>query len=241
MSLPRAWTVAEVTGKIAPKEVHIWGWRLDSSPLDLSVYANILSDSEMKRMRAFHFAEHRARYAFTHGCLRRILAAYLDQPPAQIVFAVGSFGKPAVVGDTGFHFSLSHSKTVAVVAITREGPIGVDVEDVRPIEEEVAATHFSAAEIADLNSLRGEAWLAGFYRCWTRKEAVLKAEGVGLHRDLDGFDVSLLPDAPVELKATREAFQHSWQLHDISPASDTAGALATPHRNADVSCFRYLD
>jgi 4'-phosphopantetheinyl transferase len=238
MSFPRAWAVAEVSGKIAPKEVHIWGWRLDSLPLDLSAHVSILSDSELQRMHAFHFPEHRARYGFTHACVRRILGAYLDQPPTQITFAVGSFGKPAVEGESGLHFSLSHSKTVAVVAVTREGPVGVDVEDVRPIEEAVAATHFSPAEVVDLSTLRGEDWLAGFYRCWTRKEAVLKAEGVGLHRALDGFDVSLLPDAPAELRGTREPFEHPWQLHDVPPAADTAGALATAHRDAVVLRFR---
>jgi 4'-phosphopantetheinyl transferase len=239
MSFPRAWAVADVSGNIAPEEVHLWGWRLDSLPLDLSPHIGILSDAELRRMHAFHFAGHRARYAFTHFCLRRILGVYLDRPPAQITYALGPFGKPAVAGEAGFHFSLSHSQSFAVVAITRESPVGVDMEDVRPIDAEVATTHFSAAEIADLSSLRGEAWLAGFYRCWTRKEAILKAEGVGLHRALDGFDVSLLPDAPAELRGTREPFLYPWQLHDVSPAPDTAGALATAHRNAVVSCFYY--
>jgi hypothetical protein len=66
--------------------------------------------------------------------------------------------------------------------------VGVDVEEVKPIEPEVADTHFSASELSDLSGLQGDAWLSGFYRCWTRKEAILKAEGVGLHRALDSFD-----------------------------------------------------
>ena len=89
-------------------------------------------------------------------------------------------------------FSLSHSKSIAVLAVDHAQPVGVDVEDVRPIEEDVADRHFSATELTDLRGLKGEAWLAGFYRCWTRKEAILKAEGVGLSRALDSFDVSLL-------------------------------------------------
>jgi 4'-phosphopantetheinyl transferase len=237
MILPLAWTAAEASGNLAADEVHLWGWRLDSLPIDLSAQIRILGDAELQRMHAFHFAKDRARYAFTHAHLRRILGVYLGRPPAEITFAVNSFGKPAVASESSFHFSLSHSQTIAVVAVTRAGPVGVDVEDVRPIEAEVATAHFSAAEQADLSCLHGEAWLAGFYRCWTRKEAILKAEGVGLHRGLDGFDVSLLPDAPAELRGTRERFQFPWQLHDVPPAANTAGALATAHRNARVACF----
>jgi 4'-phosphopantetheinyl transferase len=240
MSLPLAWAIADVSGKIAPEEVHLWGWRLDFLPFDLSGHINILDDSELQRMRAFHFAEDRDRYAFTHAQLRRILGVYLGRLPSEIAFEVNSFGKPAVAGEASFHFSLSHSQSVAVVAITHEGPVGMDVEDVRPIEAEVATAHFSTAELADLSRLSGDAWLAGFYRCWTRKEAILKAEGVGLHRALDGFDVSLFPDAPAELRGTREPFRHPWQLYDVWPAANTAGALATTHRNAVVSCFHYL-
>jgi 4'-phosphopantetheinyl transferase len=239
MSSPLAWAVAEVSGKLAAEDVHLWGWRLDSLPTDLSPHIGILGEAELQRMHRFHFAKDRDRYAFTHAHVRRILSVYLDCPPAQITFAANAFGKPAVAGESSLHFSLSHSQSIAVVAVTRAGPVGVDVEDVRPIEAEVAASHFSAAELADLSGLRGEAWTAGFYRCWTRKEAILKAEGIGLHRGLDGFDVSLLPDAPVELRGTRQPFQYPWQLHDVPPAAETAGALATAHRDAVVACFHY--
>jgi 4'-phosphopantetheinyl transferase len=241
MSCSLAWDPGEVSGDLAAEAVHLWGWRLDSLPIELAAHIRLLSDAEVQRMHAFHFAEDRARYALTHAHLRRILSAYLKRPPSQIAFAVSAFGKPAVAGEASFHFSLSHSQSVAVVAITREGPVGVDVEDVRPIEAEVAAGHFSAAELADLGSLPGEAWLAGFYRCWTRKEAILKAEGVGLHRALDEFDVSLLPNAPPQLLGTRKPFLYPWQLHDVPPSAGTAGALATAHRNAVVSCFHHLD
>ncbi len=97
--------------------------------------------------------------------------------------------------------------------------------------------HFSAAELSSLSTLHGDAWLAGFYRCWTRKEAILKAEGVGLQRALDSFDVALLPDEPAELLATRERFSYPWKLHDVSPAAATIGALATAQPHARVACF----
>jgi 4'-phosphopantetheinyl transferase len=90
--------------------------------------------------------------------------------------------------------------------------------------------------------LRGDAWLTGFYRCWTRKEAILKAEGVGLNVALHAFDVSLLPDEPPELLQTREPahFHYPWSLYDASPASGTIGALATPYSQAKIARFSFL-
>jgi 4'-phosphopantetheinyl transferase len=111
------------------------------------------------------------------------------------------------------------------------------VEDVRPVEPEVAETHFSAIELSALNRLHGDAWLSGFYRCWTRKEAILKAEGVGLTRALDSFDVELLPDKPPRLLGTRERFSHPWMLHDLSPSSSTIGALAAAQTQNRLACF----
>jgi 4'-phosphopantetheinyl transferase len=143
-----------------------------------------------------------------------------------------------LAGETTLKFSLSHSKSIAVLAVDHSQPVGVDVEDVRPIEAEVANGHFSATELTDLRGLQGEDWLAGFYRCWTRKEAILKAEGVGLSRALDSFDVSLLPDKKAELISTRQRFSHPWRLHDVSPSSGSIGALATAQPHPRLAYFR---
>lgn len=243
MDLTPWWPGARVCGTIAATEIHLWGWSLNPSREELTPHLEILDDTELRRMRAFHFAEDRARYTLTHANLRRILGAYLHRSPEHIHFAVNRFGKPQLNGEdasSSLRFSLSHSQTIAVLAVTLDQEIGVDVEDVRPIETEVAAAHFSAAELSDLSGLYGDAWLGGFYRCWTRKEAILKAEGVGLQRALDGFDVSLLPDAPAELLGTRESFLHPWKLYDVSPAPGTIGALATLQNSARLTCRSFL-
>jgi 4'-phosphopantetheinyl transferase len=191
-------------------------------------------------MDKFHFAPDRERYAVAHANLRRILGGYLNQPAKKISFDANRFGKPELAGEaSSLNFSLSHSQSIAVLAVAHGLPVGVDVEEVRPIEPEVAATHFSASELSDLSGLQGDAWLSGFYRCWTRKEAILKAEGVGLHRALDSFDVALLPGAPAELLRTRVRFLYPWKLYDVSPAPGTIGALATAHGEARISRFSF--
>jgi 4'-phosphopantetheinyl transferase len=207
---------------------------------DLSAYIEILDPAELQRMYKFHFAPDRRRYAVAHANLRRILGGYLHQPAKEISFHANRYGKPALAGEASqLDFSLSHSRSIAVLAVAHGLPVGVDVEEVRPIEPGVAASHFSPSELADLNGLQGDAWFSGFYRCWTRKEAILKGEGVGLHRALDSFDVALLPDAPAELLQTRVRFLYPWKLYDASPAPGTIGALATAHVEARIARFSF--
>jgi 4'-phosphopantetheinyl transferase len=243
---PLTWPASRIREAIAPPlnhdEVHLWAWVLESATVDVAAHAEILDRPESERMRAFHFAPDRLRYAVAHANLRRILGGYLQRSPEKVCFAANRFGKPELAEEekSSLHFNLSHTQSIAVLAVAQGQPIGVDVEDVRPIEPEAAAAHFSAAELSDLATLHGDAWLAGFYRCWTRKEAILKAEGVGLHRALDSFDVGLLRDEPAELLATRERFSHPWKLHHLSPALGTIGALATAHSEARLACFSFL-
>jgi 4'-phosphopantetheinyl transferase len=235
---PLTWPASPLRGTIAADEVHLWVWALQPAAHDLSAHLEILDRPEQQRMQRFHFAADSERYAVAHVNLRRILGAYLNLAPKKICFRNNEFGKPELAGETSLKFSLSHSKSIAVLAVDHAQPVGVDVEDVRPIEAEVANGHFSTTELSDLRALQGDAWLTGFYRCWTRKEAILKAEGVGLSRALDSFDVSLLPDKKAELIATRQRFSYPWTLHDVSPSADTIGALATAQPNARLAYFR---
>jgi 4'-phosphopantetheinyl transferase len=237
------WTAARVRGTIEGDEIHLWAWALEPAQANLSAHVEILDHEERERMQRFHFAPDRSRYAVAHANLRRILGTYLNQPGERLRFYADRFGKPELSDNdplSPLRFSLSHSRSIAVLAVANGRPVGVDVEDVRPIEPAVADTHFSASERSQLSGLQGDDWLSGFYRCWTRKEAILKAEGVGLLRALDSFDVSLLADQPAELIGTRERFSHPWKLHNLSPTQDTIGALATAQPGATLACFSFL-
>jgi 4'-phosphopantetheinyl transferase len=234
------WPSSKFPGTIAAGEVHLWAWTLDPNPPDPSAHVALLDSQELGRMHKFYFARDRTRYAANHANLRRILGAYLNQLPEQVKLQADPLGKPELAFEDPLAFNLSHSRTLAVLAVAHGQPVGVDVEDVRPIEPEVAARFFSPAELTALNPLQGEAWLTGFYRCWTRKEAILKAEGVGLYRALDSFDVSLQADAPAELLTSREAFRYPWKLHHLAPAAGIVGALATARPEVRLACFSFL-
>jgi 4'-phosphopantetheinyl transferase len=238
------WPTSGVRGTLAPDEVHLWAWALEAAAVELPAHIEILDQQERDRMQRFHFAPDRARYAVAHANLRRILGAYLRQPAAGLRFHTNGFGKPELEhGDSSssIHFSLSHSRSIALLAVANGRPVGVDVEDVRPIEPEVADSHFSASERSQLNQLQGDAWLLGFYRCWTRKEAILKAEGVGLSRSLDSFDVSLLPEERAKLLGTRQHFSYPWTLHDLLPSEGKIGAVATAQPHTTLTCFSFVN
>jgi 4'-phosphopantetheinyl transferase len=113
------------------------------------------------------------------------------------------------------------------------------VEDIRPIEREVATRFFSPTEIASMAPLDGEAWFDAFYRCWTRKEAILKVEGMGLRIPLNSFDVSVLAEEPAALLAARPQSRLSahWHLHHLAPAEGSMAALALASSAVEIKTF----
>src|SRR6202035_65500 len=115
-------------------------------------------------------------------------------------------------------FKLSQSNGLAVIGIVRERDLGIDVEMIRPdfASEEIAERYFSAKEIADLNKLPTKQRTDGFFLCWTRKEAYIKAKGDGLHIPLDSFDVSVSPEMPATLSSTDDS---RWGINSFDPSA----------------------
>jgi 4'-phosphopantetheinyl transferase len=222
--------VSNERGESADGEVvvDLHGWRLDGSPLQREALARHLCRDEMRRAHSFVFARDRDRFLAARGRLREILAGCLGADPRELIFDYGEQGKPRLAGaGAALRFNLSHSGDHAVLAVSRSAEVGVDIECVRPIERELAARTFSAAEVAALDALPDERWLEGFFRCWTRKEAVVKAIGTGLLSDLAAFDVSVAPDEPRLLRfdGDPDAPLH-WSLFEPRPAAGLIVAVA---------------
>jgi 4'-phosphopantetheinyl transferase len=244
VSLHLTWPAAEAPQRIVPEQIHVWAWPLNDP--NAADDAALLDTEERTRFTRFRFDRDRFRFAVAHANMRRILGAYLRSPLESIGYHNNAFGKPELAGSEAggvsvpsLYFNLSHTQSIALLALSLDAEVGIDVEDLHAIEPEVAESHFSARELSDLASLDGDGWLRGFYHCWTRKEAILKAEGVGLNIPLDAFDVSLLPGAPAELLDARPAaaLRHRWTLHNLSPTQDTVAALAAGSAHAHVCCF----
>ena len=222
-------------------QVDIWRARLNLPNDSLKVLDATLSADETERAARFHFLEDRDRFIAAHGCLRDILARYLHCKPGRLILSVNQYGKP-VLEDYKLEFNLSHSGDFALVAITSERKVGVDIERFRSdIEfESIASRYFSQSEVSELLALTSEQKAHGFFNCWTRKEAYIKAHGLGLSLPLEGFDVSLIPNEPVILRATRPDPQEAtrWTLLSLEVDSGYVSAVAAEGKDLE---FRLWD
>jgi 4'-phosphopantetheinyl transferase len=225
----------------ADHQVDIWRIRLDLPMSSIRQLEESLSEDEKDRASRFYFLADQNRYIISHGSLRKILALYLHCEPDQLSFSVNAYGKPSL--DQGsLEFNLSHSGDFALLAITQERKIGVDVERMRTgISADIIGGHyFSKAEMAELQAMPLEQRETAFFLCWTRKEAYIKAQGQGLSLPLDSFDVSLTPDRPAILHATRPDLAEAarWTLLSLKVDPGYEAAVAVEGKDLD---FRLWD
>jgi 4'-phosphopantetheinyl transferase len=218
---------------LAGGELHLWAVPLDPPPERLAAYGETLAGDEWTRAWRFRFEVHRRRFIAGRGALRALLGAYLGLPPARLAFTYGERGKPDLAPGCGggtLFFNLSHSHELGLLAVTRAREVGVDVEHAKPMPdlERIAERFFAAEENAALLALPPAEQERAFFRCWTRKEAYLKAVGVGLAAPLDSFVVTLTPGTPARMLALRgdPAAGARWRLWHLEPAPGYLGAVA---------------
>jgi 4'-phosphopantetheinyl transferase len=225
------------------KEVHVWRTTLDMAPFGFAKFWQILAPDERERADRFHFERDRRRAVIARGYLRLLLGQFLDLPPNKLVFEYDEFGKPGLLPEQGssVQFNVSHSGDLILIAIARSLPVGVDVERIRTDLDvaDIAARFFSANENELLASLGGALRYKAFFNCWTRKEAYLKARGIGLSLPLDQFDVSFLPGEEPRLLATRPdpAEASQWRVRALDLSGDYAAALAAPNSKWGLKCW----
>lgn len=211
------------------RELHLWRAELDLTDEDLAPLIRVLSPDELDRAAQFHFTRDRRRFMAGRGLLRSIIAGYLHRPAHEISFDYGVCGKPALT-TADLQFNLAHSGGLAIIGLTRSGRLGVDVERIRPLGDmmQLVNSFFSPRERQEIATLPAEDQQLGFFTCWTRKEAYLKAMGDGLASPLDQFDMPVVPSEPPRLLhvdvATNEAA--SWSLWDAPLEVGYVGTVA---------------
>jgi len=218
----------------AEDEVHIRSTAVAGDAPQAELYERLLSPAE--RVRAGRLLNLQARKLFLAGrCfLRQVLGSYLGIGPECLDLALSEQGKPYLVDESGpgagLAFNLSHSGELILLAVTSGRQVGIDLERMAgdPPFREMARLAFSPREQEQLFSLPVHLQPAAFYRCWTRKEAFLKARGSGFSLPSNSFDVSLLPEDPPALLGQRapSTRQSVWQLFDIEVAAGYSAALA---------------
>lgn len=172
-----------------PDGVEVWSLALDLqaplSPADLAVF----DASERERIACLHFHKDRVRAVATRAALRRLLAGRLMTVPEALHFSVNEYGKPALQGEAGIEFNVSHAGCFAMIALSNNGRIGVDIEYQH---EEIDANNLSRYILSPLEYRPAGMTQVEFIRHWVAKESVLKALGLGISEHLQS--VSILPD-----------------------------------------------
>lgn len=215
--------------RLARDEVHVFRARIDAEGEEIARARSLLSPDETARAARFKFDRHREPFIRAHAFARRILSRLLATSPSELRFTTGTHGKPALE-DGALELNLSHSGGWALLAAARGRPVGVDVERHRPEVEtlEIAERFFTPTELAVLRSLEGEARVRGFFLCWTRKEAYIKARGEGLSIPLSSFDVTCRPGEEPAIAGVGEAAAEvaRWSLAGLGMGSGYEGAVA---------------
>lgn len=228
-------------------EVHIWRIALQQPAPVLGELRELLSGDECERAAHFRFEVHRRRFIVARGALRRILARYLRIDPGKLVFEYEAYGKPvpaAAQNVSGVHFNLSHADELAVCVVVRNRRAGIDIESTsRRMRDadKIARRFFSATESAAFLALPRQEKQQAFFRCWTRKEAFIKAIGEGLTHPLHLFDVAFLPDEPPALLRTRPdpAEAGKWTLLAFDPGEGYTAAAVIEGKDFDVRCYEW--
>lgn len=235
MSESLVWSSPPELPSLQTDEVHVWRLTLDHP---LEQFLSLLHADEVERANRFHFERDRKHFVIARGFLRVLLGRYLTADPKGLTFSYGAYGKPSLEIETPLRFNMSHSHGVALYALTEGRDIGVDVEFVRAdfTTDDIARRYFSPFEANSLCGLPSEDRVDAFFRCWTRKEAYLKATGRGLSQALDGFDVTLRPGESAALLRTEDGAHERWTLSDIAVGEGYAGAVAVEGK---VTRIRY--
>lgn len=227
----------EISFQLGNIEAHCWYCSHALNQSRIPVYKKLLSIDEVHKANKFKFEKDRNCYIISRGILRILLGKYLEKHPKNIIFQYSQYGKPSLNSNTTLNFNISHSGNTTVFGFVNDLEIGVDVEKIK-IDFDVldlAKNFFSQREIKSLES-RPEQLYKSFYRCWTRKEAFIKAKGSGLSFPLDSFTVSLDNNENAKLLETHwdvnEAME--WNFFSFNPSEDYIGSVSLRSMEASI-------
>ena len=200
--------------------LEVWKIPLAISEQRLSALFELLSAKERIAAERFRFEWHRRRYIVAHGGVRVILGRYINTQPHLIEFKENMFGKPYVSG-TSIHFNLSHSEELAVLAVSGQFEVGIDIEHLKPEVDTlgIAERFFHPGEYQQLLEARPEERKLLFYYCWTAKEAFLKAKGVGIANHLQSFYLNFKDPNNIRVPFTTADFKdlEEWAVYTYQP------------------------
>lgn len=214
------WLIPSQNNSLEEAEVHIWLAHLTVSPPRIKQYYPLLSREEKERSERFVHFIHRKRFIASHGFMRTALATYLPCNAEDLVFKKAEKGKPVLVSQKpseSLHFNLSHSHNLALLAISKNKAVGIDVEymDRKNEWKKIIQRFFTPEEQQALFSLPEDQQQQAFFKVWTRKEAHMKVIGEGLYLSPTQFTVSVPPEQPAFIHYINKKTDRHWQMQDI--------------------------
>jgi 4'-phosphopantetheinyl transferase len=221
---------------LSDDEICIFCALLDLPLMRLQCLEKTLSEDERQRAARFHFKKDRNRFVAGRVILREILGQLVGVDPDELIFSHGVHGKPRLAmlpnAKTFLHFNLAHSDSLAVYAVSRRHEVGIDIERIRAIPEarDVAMQFFGEHEYKWWCLLPDDKKMEGFFNCWVRKEALLKALGTGFNEALNQTDILFAGDLPNSRK---------WTFRSLIPASNYTAALAVKCKHLRVNCWNW--
>lgn len=246
---PTQWQMPPNTIHLPQNTVHVWSASLRHHATKIAQLRQLLTEDERARADRFYFEKDRIAYTAARGQLRLLLSRYLEVDATAIRFIYSKYGKPALAepfAKSGLHFNVTHSQDMAVYGFSWHNELGIDVEykyrTPTPDFTGICTHFFAPVEQAVLLKHKGEEIREAFYRCWTRKEAYLKASGEGLSRALDSFHVTLTAHEPATLLYVKDEPEEveRWNMMHIPIGKEYTAALCVEGENISMVCWKLL-
>lgn len=238
---PLLWSVPVRFPGLESTDLHLWcGW-LDDPAHRTDLLQLLLTPDELKRAGRFHFERDRRRFVAGRAMLRQLLGAYVEDEPAALRFVYGPYGKPALSrrpSGQQLQFNVTHSGPIAVYAFARGTPVGIDVEEVRELNdiELIAGQFFSSIEVDLLRRLDPADRRREFLRLWTQREAFGKARGVDLDQALT---LNGTRRSARIWQGTDDSSRRRWQITPVRPASNYVGSVAYSGERLRMCCWQW--
>lgn len=211
-------------------EVTVWRVEVADDSETVQACLSMLTDEEKLRAERRRVGLVRDQFVIARGALRALLGAALDIAPHSVSIVTGEFGKPDTPALNGrrVFFNVAHSRSSVLIAIGYRCPIGVDIEyfDQEKDLSNIAESYFTANESSRISETSDpEQRARNFYRCWTQKEAVAKADGRGLSLSLGSFETPIdrARHTPVKLGGKSEK---TYYISELTLTEDFVGAVA---------------
>lgn len=222
-------------------EIQLWSASSKESTQFLQECREVLSETEAQRANFFEFEQAHHHYVMSQGGLKILLAYYLNKKPQEVRIGRHSKGKPYSMDDPTIFFNLSNSGDRIVYAFSKNGEVGIDLEQIRPLGDldELIEKNFTVQERKYINHLSSER-LQRFFKFWTVKESYLKAIGEGMRLTPDKLEFTI-ENGVFTLKEVQGFFEEKdWISAPLVIADDYVGTLTYLGTNSLASSLRFL-